>query len=279
MIIILTKPLPMILNISRKIIFISLFFYLHSQVYAWGVLGHRIVGQIAESYLTPGAKKEVIKILGTESIAMASNWADFIRSDTSFNYLSPWHYLNIKGGLSLNEFQTFLKNDTAVNAYTKINFLVKQLKDKLLSKEIKSFYLKLLIHIVGDIHQPLHVGRPDDRGGNRINVLWFNVPYNLHQIWDEHLINFQQLSYTEYAFAINHTTIAQRMQWQKQPLSEWIWGSYQIAEKIYGDVKQLEDKLGYVYNFKFINSLNLQLLKGGVRLAGLLNEIFALKIK
>jgi len=279
LIIILTKPLPMILNISRKIIFISLFFYLHSQVYAWGVLGHRIVGQIAESYLTPGAKKEVIKILGTESIAMASNWADFIRSDTSFNYLSPWHYLNIKGGLSLNEFQTFLKNDTAVNAYTKINFLVKQLKDKLLSKEIKSFYLKLLIHIVGDIHQPLHVGRPDDRGGNRINVLWFNVPYNLHQIWDEHLINFQQLSYTEYAFAINHTTIAQRMQWQKQPLSEWIWGSYQIAEKIYGDVKQLEDKLGYVYNFKFINSLNLQLLKGGVRLAGLLNEIFALKIK
>ncbi len=277
MIIILTKPLPMILNISRKIIFISLFFYLHSQVYAWGVLGHRVIGQIAESYLTPGAKKEVIKILGTQSIAMAGNWADFIRSDTSFNYLSPWHYLSIKGGLSLNEFQTFLKNDTAVNAYTKINFLVKQLKNKPLSKEIKSFYLKLLLHIVGDIHQPLHVGRPDDRGGNRINVLWFNVPYNLHQIWDEHLINFQQLSYTEYADAINHTTIAQRMQWQKQPLSEWIWGSYQIAEKIYGDVKQPEEKLGYVYNFKFIDSLNLQLLKGGVHLAGLLNEIFALK--
>ncbi|HEV8079297.1 MAG TPA: S1/P1 nuclease, partial [Chitinophagaceae bacterium] len=222
------------INFIKKLILITAFFYLPVKTNAWGVLGHRIVGQIAESYLTPYAKKEVIKLLGTETIAMATNWPDFIKSDTTFNYLSRWHYINIKEGLTFKEVTTILKADTAVDAYTKINFLVKQLKNKLLTKEIKAFYLKLLIHIVGDIHQPLHVGRPDDQGGNKISVLWFNAPSNLHQVWDSRLIDFQQLSYTEYTRAINHTSKVQRIMWQAQPISQWIWDSYQWAEKIYG---------------------------------------------
>ncbi|HQY12827.1 MAG TPA: S1/P1 nuclease, partial [Ferruginibacter sp.] len=102
---------------------------------------------------------------------------------------------------------------------------------------------------------------------------WFNNPYNLHQVWDDRLIDLQNLSYTEYATAINHTTKAQRKQWQAEPLSEWVWQSYQLAEKIYAEVKP-DDKLGYQYNFKNIGTVNQQLLKGGVHLAGLLNEIF-----
>jgi len=265
-------------NFSKKILIAGLFFYLPFNAIAWGLLGHRIVGEIAESYLTSDAKKEVIRILGTESIAMASNWSDFIKSDSTFDYLSPWHYLNLKGGLTYTEVQTFLKTDTSVNAYTRMNFLARQLKNKQLTKEMKAFYLKLLIHIVGDIHQPLHVGRPDDQGGNRIKVLWFNSPSNMHQVWDSRLIDFQQLSYTEYTQAINHTTKAQRMLWQKQPISEWMWESYQIAEKIYSDVLP-DEKLGYNYNFKYIQILERQLLKGGVHLAGLLNEIFKVRGK
>jgi len=263
----------MIINIIKKIILISLFFYLPSKTNAWGLLGHRIVGQIAESYLTPNAKKQIIKILGTESLGMATNWADFIKSDTSFNFLSPWHYFDIRGGLSYAELQNYLKSDTAVDAYTRINFMAKQLKNKQLSKEMKAFYLKLLIHIVGDIHQPLHVGRPEDLGGNKINVNWFGSLTNLHSVWDSRLIDLQQLSYTEYTNAINHSTKAQRLIWQKQPIGEWIWDSYQIAEKIYADIKP-DDKLSYLYNFKYIQILENQLLKGGVHLAGLLNEIF-----
>lgn len=261
------------MKISKRIILAGLFLAISFQSNAWGLLGHRIVGQIAESYLTPKAKLEVIKILGTESIAMSSNWPDFIKSDSTMSYLSTWHYLNLKGGLSYTEVQDFLKSDTSINAFTRINFLVKELKNKQLSKDKKAFYLKLLIHIVGDIHQPLHVGRPDDRGGNSIRVQWFNVPYNLHQVWDAELIDLQQLSYTEYTNAINHTTKIQRLQWQKQPVSEWIWQSYQVAEKIYGDIKQ-EEKLGYLYNYKYIQILEKQLVIGGVHLAGLLNEIF-----
>jgi hypothetical protein len=260
----------------KKIIILGLCFYMPIQSYAWGALGHRIVGQIAESYLSPAAKKEITKILGTESLAMATNWADFIRSDTSFNYLSKWHYININEGLTFEQVQAILKNDTTVDAYTKMIFLSKQLKNKLLTKEKKAFFLKFLIHIVGDIHQPMHAGRPDDQGGNKINVLWFNAPTNLHTVWDSRLIDFQQLSYTEYTAAINHTTKAQRILWQKQPISEWIWESYQMAEKIYSDIKP-DDKLGYLYNYKFIEIVNQRLLKGGVHLAGLLNEIFKVK--
>ncbi|MEJ7821659.1 MAG: S1/P1 nuclease [Chitinophagaceae bacterium] len=266
------------MNTVKKIIILGLFFYMPIKSYAWGALGHRIVGQIAESYLSPAAKKEITKILGTELLAMATNWADFIRSDSTYDYLSTWHYMSIKGGSTYEEAQTLFKNDSAVNAYTKINFLVKQLKNKQLVNTKKAFYLKLLIHFVGDIHQPLHVGRAEDEGGNRIKVLWFNAPTNLHSVWDSRLIDLQQLSYTEYTAAINHTTKAQRIMWQKQPISEWFWDSYQMAEKIYSDIKP-DDKLGYGYNYKFIEIVNQRLLKGGVHLAGLLNEIFKEKKK
>ena len=120
--------------------------YLPFASFAWGVEGHRIVGHIAESYLTENARKEIRKILGTESIAMASNWADFIKSDTSFNYISSWHYINLKGGLSSTELKAYLSQDTAVDVYTRINFLVKELKSKKLSKENKIFYSNAQIH-------------------------------------------------------------------------------------------------------------------------------------
>lgn len=258
----------------KKIALIVLFVvYLPFSGIAWGMQGHRIVGQIADTYLTKQAKKEIFKILGTESIAITSNWPDFIRSDSTYSYLNSWHYINLKPGLNESEVKSYLANDTAIDAYTRINWLVAQLKNKTLEQQNKVLYLRLLIHIVGDIHQPLHVGRLDDRGGNTIKVLWFNNPYNLHQVWDERLIDFQQLSYTEYAETINHTTKAQRNEWQTQPVSEWIWQSYQLVEKIYTDVKP-DDKLNHLYNFKHIGTVNQQLLKGGVHLASLLNDIF-----
>lgn len=240
---------------------------------AWGVLGHRIIGQIADSYLTKNAKKEIFKILGNESIAIASNWPDFIKSDPSYNYLNSWHYINLKAGLSEQEVKSYLAIDTITDAYTKINWLTVQLKDKTLEQEKKVLYLRLLIHIAGDIHQPMHTGRYEDLGGNRIRLTWFKDSLNLHQLWDERLINFQQLSYSEYATAINFTTKEQRKLWEAEPVSDWVWQSYQHAEKIYADIKP-NDRLGYQYNFKYVEILNQQLLKGGVHLAGLLNEIF-----
>lgn len=258
----------------RIIALLCLFFYLPARSMAWGQLGHRIVGEIAGSYLTSKAKKEIKKILGYESMAMASNWADFIKSNPSYQYLGNWHYINFKPGLTQPDMQALLANDTSTNAYTKLNFLVRELKNRNLSQENKIMYLKLLIHIAGDIHQPLHAGRPDDQGGNKIRVLWFNQSVNLHQVWDEKLISAQELSYTEYANAINHATKDEVRAWQREPMGQWLWESYQVAEQVYNEIKLPEEKLSYRYSYDHIAQANQGLLKGGVHLAGLLNEIF-----
>ncbi len=240
----------------------------------WSQIGHRVVGEVAESYLSCRAKRNIRKILGNESIAISSNWADFIKSDSTMNYLDPWHYINVKSGLNYTDFSNYLQQDTIVDAFTKLNFLIKELKNKQTPLDKKQMYLRLVIHIVGDIHQPMHVGRKEDLGGNKINVLWFNEPTNLHALWDEKLITYQKLSYTEYTASINFTDKKLRKQWQQQPMSEWLFESYQIADKLYAGITQPNQKLSYRYNYDHIDTLNLQLLKGGVRLAGILNEIF-----
>lgn len=242
--------------------------------FAWGPTGHRIVGEIAGSYLTPKAKLAIQKIFGTESVAIASTWADFVKSDTAYNYLYNWHFINLKSGMNKAAFLDYLKNDTATDAYTRLNFLIKELKKKNLAADKKKVYLYLLIHITGDIHQPMHVSRAEDQGGNKIKVQWFNEPTNLHSVWDDKLIELQKLSYTEYTANINHSTKAGRLELQKQPIGDWLFESYELANQIYAGVTEQDQKLGYRYNYDNIVILNHQLLKGGIRLAGLLNEIF-----
>ena len=234
-----------------------------------------MVGEVAESYLTSKTRKAIKEILGDESLAMASNWADFIKSDSTFNYLSPWHYINLKGGLSRDEVMNILTPDTGINLYAKTNFVVRELKNKGLEKDKQILYLRLLIHFIGDLHQPMHVGgRPEDLGGNRVRVLWFNDSTNLHIMWDDKLPEYQKLSYSEWTKAINHTTKQQRLNWQKGPVAEWFYESYQLAQPIYAEITRPNQRLSYRYNFDHIETINQQLLKGGVRLAGLLNEIF-----
>lgn len=241
--------------------------------FSWGLLGHRVVGQIAERYLKPGPRLKIENLLGNESVAMCANWADFIKSDSSYNYLSSWHYNNFSPGLSREAFFEFLKSDTAYGAYKAFNYIQEQLKKKALPRQKQVMYLKLLIHIVGDMHQPLHMGRKEDLGGNRIRVMWFNENVNLHQVWDERLINFQQLSYTEYERAINHPGRDDLRKWAQAPVEEWLYESYLCSEKIYAGITP-EQKLGYRYNFDYIQMVNEQLLKGGIRLAAVLNDIY-----
>lgn len=263
---------------GKKAAFIVLFTVIaclsYTNSYAWGLTGHRVVAEIADYYLTTKARKNIKKILGNESLAMAANWPDFIKSDPAYNYLNSWHYINFKSGLAPEQLAEQIKQDTVANAYNKLVLLIEQLKKApTLTQENRLLYLRLLAHIVGDIHQPMHTGRPEDLGGNRIKLYWFNQVTNLHRIWDEQLIDFQQLSYTEYTKAINFPSKQQRVQWQNSSINQWLYESYQIAESLYQEV-QPEEKLSYLYNFDHIATLNQQLLKGGIRLAALLNEIF-----
>jgi hypothetical protein len=260
-------------SLLNKLLMFGLLLYLPSQSMAWGMLGHRVVAQIADNNLNPKARLALKVILGNESLAMGSNWADFVKSDKSYDYLYNWHFVNFSAGLSSADIKGMLKADTTVNAYTKMNFLIRELKKKDLPKAQKIIYIRLLVHIVGDVHQPMHTGRAEDKGGNDIKLTWFGKSSNLHSVWDTELVESQQLSYTEYTQAINFCSAKQKAEWQHAPINAWITETYGMAQNIYGGVT-LGDKLSYRYIYDNLNSVNNQLLKGGIRLGGLLNQIF-----
>ena len=260
----------------RKTIKLALFaslIYLPINASAWGMLGHRIVGQIAESHLSSKARKGVMAVLGNESLAMAANWGDFIKSDPAYNYLYNWHFVNLPANLDQQGVYQFLEKDTAANVYNKTLEMASILKNEQSTADQKKLAMRLLIHMVGDLNQPMHTARKEDLGGNKVFLTWFGEKSNLHRVWDESLIEYQQLSYTEYAKAINYPTKAQLDLWKGNALKDFVYGSYQACNKIYAYTKP-EDKLSYKYNFDFVNLLNEQLLKGGICLANTLNEIY-----
>ena len=248
--------------------------YLPIKASAWGMLGHRIVGQVAENHLTKKALKGVRGVLGTESLAMASNWGDFIKSDTAYNYLYNWHFVNLPAGLDKQGVFDFLDKDNTPNVYNKIPEMVSILKNNQSTADQKRLAMRMLVHLVGDLNQPMHTARKEDLGGNRVYVTWFGEKSNLHKVWDEGLIDYQQLSYTEYAKSIDYPSTDQLSAWKTSSLKDYVYGSYVGCNRIYANTKA-DDKLSYRYNFDFVGLLNEQLLKGGICLANILNDIYS----
>ncbi len=260
-------------NLKKLIVAIALV-YLPIAANAWGVIGHRIVGEIAESYLNPNARKAIKQILGNETLAMSANWADLIKSDSTYRHVSSWHYVNLPEGLDQKGLSNYLDAFTEPNIYSKTIEMIATLKNPKASANDKIFALRLLVHLIGDMHQPMHTARKEDLGGNRINLTWFGEKTNLHRVWDEQLIEFQQLSYTEFTKAINFATPQQLAMWNKSTIKDCVFESYEVCNKIYATGIKKDDKLSYNYNYDWVDTLNAQLLKGGVRLANVLNEIY-----
>lgn len=258
-------------QVKKIFLVILLFAPLYS--FSWGVTGHRVVGEIAQNHLSGKAKKELRKLIGRETLAQWANWPDFIKSDTTGTWTaaSKWHYVNIAGNLSKDEFTSKLQALTGENLYTQIKVMMAQLGDKSLDGEKRRIALRFLIHFIGDLHQPLHVGREEDQGGNKISVTWFDKQTNLHSVWDNSLVEFQQYSYTEYAAILDIATDEQVIAWQQSSLEDWFYESYVLANRVYASVPA-DGKLGYKYTYIFQQDLDRQLLKGGVRLAKMINK-------
>jgi hypothetical protein len=158
------------------------------------------------------------------------------------------------------------------DAIVTISRLMDELKSKEFTDEDEAFALKCLIHLIGDIHQPLHVGNGNDRGGNDIKVSYFWQSRNLHSVWDTGIIEQQNYSYTEYTNSIDHASEAQIEKWQSSSLMEWIYESASYRDQIY-DLPE-DQKISYEYNYKNLDLVNQRLLQAGIRLAGVLNEIY-----
>ena len=230
----------------------------------WGKNGHRVIGEIATQNLTQQTLKVVNEILDGQSLALVSTWADEMKSNSEFDKYSSWHYVNIPLDKEYNQIEKNPKGDI-IQA---INKCIEVLEDKNSSKVDKSFHLKYLVHLVGDVHQPLHTGRYEDKGGNDIKLKFFGRPTNLHKVWDSDMIDDYKMSYTELAESL---TILQQTSKSLNP-EDWVFESHQEVKKIYSEVKD-GDYISYDYINKNFSLIELKLYKAGTRLATILNEI------
>jgi hypothetical protein len=177
----------------------------YGYAHAWGQTGHRAMGWVAEKYLSKKAKREMERILAGQSLAMASTWMDEIRSDSTYNYTADWHWVTIQDGQT---YEQSVKNPNGDVIQT-IERIITELKSKKFTGIEEAERIKMLIHLVGDIHQPLHVGGGNDRGGNDVKIMWFRVDSNLHRVWDSDMIDDTKLSYTELAQSLDKPTPVQ----------------------------------------------------------------------
>jgi len=235
----------------------------------WGQTGHRTVGEIAGNYLEAKTKREISKILDGQSLALVSTYADDIKSDKRYKDFYTWHYVNMPFGVKYEDSEKNPEGDLV----TGIEKCKAVILDKNASKEDKAFYLKLLVHFMGDLHQPMHVGRAEDKGGNTIQVQWFNDGTNLHSVWDSKMIDSFQMTYSEMAKNADKISKEQVKYLQQGTIADWVNETQTFAIKAYAST-EVGEKLSYNYMYDNFGIVRSQLQKGGIRLAKVLNDLF-----
>lgn len=252
------------------IAFLFTFSLIHSGNPEWGLTGHRAIGEIANGYLKGKTKRKIAKLLNGQSLALISTFGDDIKSDKRYGEFYTWHYVNMPFGVKYEDAEKNPKGDLVTG--------IKKCQEVILSKtsstEDKVFYLKLLVHFIGDLHQPMHVGRSEDKGGNTIQVQWFDNGTNLHSVWDSKMLTHYNMTYSELAQNTDVISKKQVNYLQTGSIEDWVNETQQLAIKVYGSAKVGENlRYNYMYeNFELVRS---QLHKGGIRLAKVLNDLFA----
>ncbi len=240
--------------------------------FAWGKTGHRVVGQIADVHLTGKARAAVKRILGIETMAEASNWPDFMKSDPAPFWqktASAWHYVTLPSGKTYDQVGAPPEGD----AITALYRFSATLRNRKASPEDKRMALRFIIHICGDLAQPLHNGNGTDRGGNDLKVTWFGKPSNLHSVWDSLLVDDEQLSFSEMASWLNaRISPADLRAWSSPDPKVWMVDSVNVRDQV--DPSAGETALSYRYVYENTPRMEQQLEKGGIRLAAYLNSLF-----
>ncbi len=239
-------------------------------VLAWGQKGHDVTAYIAECHLTPKAAKKIDKALGGHSPVYYANWLDNASHTPEYAYTKTWHYLNIDEGRTL---ETMPKNPDG-DVLEAVTSLVAQLKSGDLAPEEETLALKMLIHLVGDMHCPMHTGRLSDRGGNQRPVRMFASPSNLHSVWDSALPEAaHRWSYTEWQQQLDRLSKEEVACVQSGDPRDWVLETHAICTEIYEFTPE-GTKISYDYIAKYAPVIEQQFLRGGLRLARLLNEIY-----
>lgn len=257
----------------KRILYLLPIVLMVNNVHAWGPDGHKIVAQIAQDKLSPNAVKAIAKIIPNQDLASVANWADSIKSNPEWVHTKPWHFVDIADH---DDYETS-EHAPDGDIITAITEMVETLKSTSSSAEDKQNALKFIVHFVGDIHQPLHVGRPDDHGGNSIKVMFMGRSMNLHSLWDSGMIAKQGMDYMQYArFLQGQSSFNAPYDLPEISFSQIVEEDMSSRKEIYnfkpidaGPIK-LED--GYLK--RNLSTMNDRLLKGGERLSNMLNKIF-----
>lgn len=238
--------------------------------FAWGQKGHDVVVNLATNHLTPKAAAAVDSIFEGKSPVYWANWLDNASHTTEYDYSRTWHYINIDANETFDNAQKQPKGDIVKALNEQITLLMGPNTSPADSK----LALKMVVHLMGDLHQPMHVGLRSDLGGNKHKVKFFDNETNLHSVWDSRVLETgHKWSYTEWTDQIDRASKELQNELLKGSISDWTRESHEIAKEIY-QTTPMETVVGYDYIARWTPTIEQQLLKGGLRLAHVLNYIF-----
>jgi hypothetical protein len=243
-------------------------------VWSWGPMGHRIVAKIAEQRLHPQARMRFQLLAGKgTTLDSVANWADEIRDARPET--APWHYINLAAGAKQLDLKRDCPSGDCITAKTRefeglVRLAVRKQEERLEA-------LRFLIHLVGDLHQPLHAGRAADRGGNGIQVIAAGEQSTLHAYWDSKLLD-EKIDDEDALVAelLAGVSLADEKEWGRGHLTDWTWESAELASKVaYGALPSGDPKtLDGEYSKQAWETAKVQLAKAGLRLAAMLNEMW-----
>jgi hypothetical protein len=269
---------------SLKSKFVHVFLFLSmfavESASGWGAVGHKTIATIAEQMLLPQTKQRLDEILNGRSLADVSVWADTLRQTPQWNFTGPFHYEGVSEG---DDYLGSLKALTP-NQQKKGGVVVAILEcertftDPNSNAQEREDALKFLIHFIGDIHQPLHAGRPEDRGGNDIKLNWNQKDTNLHAVWDSQILAIghpgmlgsgasSEIAYAKFLKAkFANLNVAQA---KLEDPNLWVDESLEILPDAYKFKGETPNK----YTARFIENLDLRVYLAGLRMAHFLNEM------
>ena len=246
---------------SKYFLFALIQFFISANAFGWGREGHIMTADIAHQHMTAAAKDSLKAYLGDMTIEQASTWMDEIKKDTSLDYLKQLHYINIEPGMNYD-------SASQGNIIAELNKVIAELRDR--SHHTKAeiaFDIKVLIHLIGDLHQPLHVGYGSDKGGNGIKFTVLGDSSNLHRVWDTEIIRKEHITTGLLERILEKGHIANT---EKIDIIAWMNESRSELTAVYDFSGNIEQE----YLDKNTKLVEKQLLRGGLRLATLLNSIF-----
>lgn len=237
---------------------------------AWSQKGHDVTAYIAEKHLTPRTFAAVDSILDGKSMVYWANWLDNASHQLEMGHTRTWHYKNLDADTDYDKAPLNEKGDVV----TAIELQKAVLADTATTKAEAALALKILVHCMGDLHQPMHLGHLSDLGGNKTEMKFFDTKTNLHSIWDSRLVESgHKWSYTEWQEQIDRAGEAEEAEIISGTTDDWARQTFGIATRCY---KYFQPGRKVMYNeiARWTPVIEEQFLRGGLRLAHVLNTIF-----